>query len=44
MESLFKKKASVKLELLPDNDMLMMVEKGVRGGVCHQMLKQTINT
>ena len=25
----------VKLDLLADFDMLLMVEKGVRGGVCH---------
>ena len=25
----------VKLELLIDTDMLLMVEKGIRGGICH---------
>ena len=35
MASLFKKKAEVKLELLTDNDMLLMVEKGIRGGICY---------
>ena len=29
------KKTSVKLELLTDYDMLLMVEEGIRGGVCH---------
>ena len=29
------KNTGVKLELLTDNDMLLMVEKGIRGGICH---------
>ena len=29
------KKTGVKLELLTNNDMLIMVEKGIRGRVCH---------
>ena len=29
------KKTSVKLELLTDYDMLLMVEEGTRGGICH---------
>ena len=29
------KKAGIKLELLTKNDMLLMVEKGIRGGTCH---------
>ena len=29
------KKANVKLELLTDYDMLLMVEEGIRGGICH---------
>ena len=28
------KKADVNLELLTDTDMLLMVEKGIRGGIC----------
>ena len=28
------KKTGVKLELLTDIDMLLMVEKGIRGGIC----------
>ena len=34
MASMFKK-TEVKLELLTDNDMLLIVEKGIRGGICH---------
>ena len=29
------KKTGAKLELLTDVDMLLMVEKGIRGGICH---------
>ena len=29
------KKTEVKLELLTDVDMLLMVEEGIRGGICH---------
>ena len=29
------KKTEVKLELLTDIDMLLMVEKGIRRGICH---------
>ena len=33
------KKAGVKLELLTDIDMLLMVEKWIRGGICHAIHK-----
>ena len=29
--------SEVKLELLADNDMLLMVEKVIRGGICHSI-------
>ena len=29
------KKTEVKLDMLTENDMLLMVEKGIRGGICH---------
>ena len=29
------KKTKVKLDLLTDLNMLLMVEKGIRGGICH---------
>ena len=29
------KKTEIKLELLTDIDMLLMVEKGIKGGICH---------
>ena len=41
------KKTNVKLELLTDYDMLLMVEEGIRGGICHaihRLQKQIINT
>ena len=32
-------KTQVKLELLADNDMLLMFEEGIRGGMCHRYAK-----
>ena len=37
MASLSKKK--IKLDLLTDVDMLLMVEKGIRGGICHAIYR-----
>ena len=33
------KKTNVKLELLTDYDMLLMVEEGIRGGICHSIYR-----
>ena len=35
------KKAKVKLDLLTDIDMLLMVEKGIRRGICHSIYQYT---
>ena len=35
------KKTGVKLELLTDVDMLLMIEKGIRGGICHSIYRHT---
>ena len=34
------KKTNVKLELLTDYDMVLMVEEGIRGGMCHSIHRQ----
>ena len=34
------KKAEVKLELLTNHDTLMMVERGIKGGICHAIQMQ----
>ena len=34
------KKTNIKLELLTDYDMLLMVEEGIRGGICHSIHRQ----
>ena len=31
------KKTEVELELITDVDLLLMVEKGIRGGICHSI-------
>ena len=33
------KKTNIKLELLTDYDMLLMVEEGIRGGICHSIYR-----
>ena len=33
------KKTTVKLDLLTDIDMLLMVEKRIRGGICHSIYR-----
>ena len=33
------KKTEVKFKLLTNNDMLMMVEKGIKGGICHAIYR-----
>ena len=36
------KKTNVKVELLTDYDMLLMVEEGIRGGICHAIHRHAI--
>ena len=33
------KKTGVKLELITDVDMLLMIEKGIRGGICYSVYR-----
>ena len=33
------KKTGVELELITDADMLLMIEKGISGGICHAILR-----
>ena len=37
------KKTKVKLDLLTDIDMLLIVEKGIRGGMCHSIHRNKAN-
>ena len=35
----FLKKTKLKLDLLIDIDMILMVKKGIRGGICHSVYR-----
>ena len=37
MASMFKKKNEHKIKLLTDYDILLMVEEGIRGGICQSI-------
>ena len=39
LELCFLKKTKAKLDVLNDIDMLIMVEKGIRGGICHSIYR-----
>ena len=39
MASMLKKKKQVELELLTDIDVLLMVEEGIRGGICQAIYR-----
>ena len=43
MASSFKKN-KVRLDLLIDSDMLLIIEKGIRGGICHSIDTQNLIT
>ena len=38
-QACLKKKTEVELELLTDYDMLLMMEEGIRGGICHAVYR-----
>ena len=40
MASMFKK-TDLEIELITDADILLMIEKGIRGGICHAIHRYT---